>query len=334
MDNKNLAVKDYLTVKNSEQNCTLKQKKLHLEQQLLRLRAAYLRNSDENPNAIIEEIFRDTYCLGEGTPENPAFKICWDSPLAHIVSYSTAKLIRIHQGDKHVDDVLNSLFMCFSNRDRFLKIKEEYMIAALYQFITYNGAKGGTPEINEIFQIEARSVRKTSDQIQQEMERKGLSDETKIEKTYIQYFRLQSTDELSQVSEADAKYEISDPILDPINEMIENETIGDLIDLCNEIHYAVKRWIKKNGHDYDSFVEDVLSNEKKLKATTEAVFTRMGSHWTRRSAPLRHEIEHLINQYADLSKNKELLSCMSRFLTARKLIMMSIVVHYRGSGCL
>lgn len=325
MDSKDLANKDI-----EEKSPSLKQKKLHLEQQLLRLRAAYLGDSNENPNAVIEEIFYDTYCQGDGTPENPAFKIRWDSPLAHIVSYSTAKLIRIYQGDKHIDDVLNNLFMWFSNRDTFLKIKKEYMLSTLYQLITYNGAKGGTPEINEIFQIESRSVRKTSDQIQQEMERKGLSDKTKIEKTYVQYFRLQSTDELGEISEITATQEA----LNPINKLIENETVGDLVDLCNEIHYAVKRWIKKNGYDYDSFVEDILSSNKKLQKSTETVFTRMGAHWTRKYAPLRREIEFLIKQYADLSKNKELLSCMSRFLTARKLIMLSIVIHYRGNWCL
>lgn len=319
--------------KNQEEtsgSLNLKEKKLHLERQLLRLRAAYLGNSDENPNVIIEEIFYDTYYQGEGTPENPAFKIRWDSPLAHIVSYSTAKLIRNYQGEKHVDDVLNSLFMWFSNRDRFLKIKKEYMIETLYQFITYNGMKGGTREINEIFQIEARSVRKTSDQIQEEMERKGIDDEKKIEKTYIQYFRLQSTDELSQTSEQEAKHEASDPV----NKMIENEIADDLVELCSDIHSAVRRWIEKNGYDYNAFIEDILSNETRLKRTTESVFTRMGSHWTRKYVPLRREIERLIMQYADLPKNRELLSCMSRFLTARKLIMMAIVVHYRGNGCL
>lgn len=321
---------DLVSTITEDKKLSLERKKQHLEQQLFRLRAAYLGNSDEHPNIVIEEIFYDTYNQGEGTTESPAFKIRWDSALAHIVSYSTAKLIRVHHGDKHVDDVLNNLFMLFCTPERFLCIKEEYMISSLYQLITYNGAKGGSREINEIFQIESRSVRKNSAQIQQEMERKGVKDDKSIKKTYVQYFHLQSTDEPGLASEIALKQEA----LDPINKMIENEIVGNLVDLCNEIHYAVKRWIMKNGYDYDSFVVDILSGEKKLKKRTETVFTRMGSHWTRRNAPLRKEIEQLIRQYVNLSRNKELLSCISRFLTARKLITFAIRLHYKKEWCL
>ncbi len=309
-----------------ESNISLERKKLHLERQLLRLRAAYLGDSDERPHAIIEEIFYDTYYLGEGTPESPAFNIRWDSPLAHIVSYSTAKLVRIHPGDKHADDVLSNMFMWFSSRERFLKIREDYMLNTLYQLITYNGTKGGTPEINEIFQIESRSVRKTPEQIRREMEQKEICDESEIPKTFVRYFRLQSTDELEEeLEEPDRQAE-----LDPVNKLLEQEKTAHLMDLCNEIQEVVKRWIKKNGYDYDSFIEDVLSSESKLPAITEHVFTRMGAHWTRKNTPLRREIETLIKQYTELSRSEKLLSCMSRFLTARKLIVLSFMLYYRG----
>lgn len=307
-------------------NLSLEQKKLHLEGQLRRLRAAYLGNSCENPCAVIEEIFFDTYHPGEGTPESPAFRIRRDSPLAHIVSYSTSKLTRVHQGDKHVEDVLNSMFLWFSSRERFLKIREEHMLNTLYQFITYNGAKGGTAEINEIFQIEARSVKKTRDQIRQEMERRGISDERLVEKTYVKYFRLDSTDEIGPMLELPAEQEAQDPV----NRMIESETTDRLISLCGEIHEAVRRWIEKHDYDYDAFIENFLSTEKRRRRSAEVVFTRMGAHWTRKSAPLRREIEGLIEKYEDLPRRRELLACMPRFLTARKLIMLAIIIHCKG----
>lgn len=290
---------------------SLNDKKLHLERQLLRLRAAYLGKTDENPYMIIEEIFNDTYCHGEGTPESPAFKIRWDSALAHIVSYSTAKLIRIYKGDKHVDDVLNNLFMLFSSRERFLKIKEEYMLSSIYQLITYNGTKGGSSEINEIFQIES-----------------CFAEKNQAGKKSNHYFRLESFDDLEKLEKLQNRLED-----DPLNTLIENEIAGNLIDMCNEIHYLVKRWVKSKGYDYDAFVEDVLANNKRNLPETEYVFKRMGAHWTK-PCVLRREMEKTIRHYTCLSRNKDFLQCMNRFLTARRLIVLSITIHYRGDWCL
>lgn len=319
---------------NRKQNCkvlnlnermTQKEKKYRLEQQLLRLRKAYLGDSSESPNAIIEEIFYDTYCQGDGTSDNPTFKIRWDSALAQIVSYSTAKLIRIHHGEKHVDDVMNCLFLWFSNSEQFVQIKEDYILSSLFQFITYNGTKGGNHDINEIFQIEYQYAPKNRNQIEKEIERKGP--DATIIRSYPKYFRLHPIDGLPDRSNSEIK--AKQELLDPINLLIENETVRDLTDLCDEIECAVKRWMQKNQYDYDAVVKEILSDKKKLEKEVEAAFTRMGSHWPK--SLLCREIETIIKQHIDLSRNNELLLGMRRFKTARKLITFSIVIHHKGS---
>lgn len=301
---------------------SLEQKKLRLEGQLRRLRAAYLGDSPESPQTVIEEIFYDTYRPGNGTSESPAFQVRQDSPLAHIVSFSTAKLVRVYRGDRHVEDVLNSMFLWFSNRERFLKIREEHLLNTLYQWITYNGTKGGAAEINEIFQIEARTVKKTRDQVLREMKRRGILDENLVKKTYMKYFCLDSTDEIGPLLDIPADSEEQDPA----ERMIESETAERLISLCQEICDAVRRWVEKHGYDYDSFIDNFYSGEKKRRQLAEPIFTRMGAHWTRKSDPLRRELEAILEKYGDLPRNRELRVCMQRFLTARRLITTAIVI--------